>query len=78
MTTLSYTTPWDTTPASFRESVKVAEQNLYSQARSLVGDRDPVLARQGFGQVADDPAVGIGVGQGDPILEPLEGQRFRA
>ncbi len=29
------------TPPAFRESVKVAEQNLYSQARSLVGDRDP-------------------------------------
>ena len=29
------------TPPAFRESVKVAEQNLYSQARSLIGDRDP-------------------------------------
>ena len=29
------------TPPAFRESVKVAEQNLYAQARGLVGDRDP-------------------------------------
>lgn len=29
------------TPPPFRESVKVAEQNLYAQARNLVGDRDP-------------------------------------
>jgi ATP-dependent Lon protease len=28
-------------PPAFRESVKVAEQNLYAQSRSLVGDRDP-------------------------------------
>ncbi|MDQ2801921.1 MAG: BREX system Lon protease-like protein BrxL [Pseudomonadota bacterium] len=28
-------------PAPFRESVKVAEQNLYSRARELVGDRNP-------------------------------------
>ena len=29
------------TPPAFRESVRVAEQNLYAHARSLVGDRDP-------------------------------------
>jgi ATP-dependent Lon protease len=29
------------TPPSFRESVKVGEQNLYSRAKELVGDRDP-------------------------------------
>jgi ATP-dependent Lon protease len=29
------------TPPSFRESVKYAEQNLYSRAKELVGDRDP-------------------------------------
>ncbi len=28
-------------PAPLRESVRVAEQNLYAQAKSLVGDRDP-------------------------------------
>ncbi len=28
-------------PAGFRESVKVGEQNLYAQAKMLVGDRDP-------------------------------------
>ncbi|UIK12462.1 hypothetical protein LZK80_09525 [Rhizobium leguminosarum] len=28
-------------PASFRESVKIAEQNLYSRAPELVGDRNP-------------------------------------
>ncbi|MDD3179561.1 MAG: BREX system Lon protease-like protein BrxL [Opitutaceae bacterium] len=29
------------TPPSFRESVKVAEQNLYTRAKELVGDRNP-------------------------------------
>jgi len=29
------------TPPAFRESVKVGEQNLYSRAAHLVGDRDP-------------------------------------
>ena len=29
------------TPPAFRESVRVGEQNLYTQAKSLVGDRDP-------------------------------------
>lgn len=28
-------------PASFRESVKIAEQNLYARSRELVGDRNP-------------------------------------
>lgn len=29
------------TPPSFRESVKVGEQNLYTRGKDLVGDRDP-------------------------------------
>jgi ATP-dependent Lon protease len=29
------------TPPSFRESVKYAEQNLYTRSKELVGDRDP-------------------------------------
>jgi len=29
------------TPPPFRESVRCAEQNLYTRAKSLVGDRDP-------------------------------------
>jgi ATP-dependent Lon protease len=29
------------TPPSFRESVRVGEQNLYTRAKELVGDRDP-------------------------------------
>jgi ATP-dependent Lon protease len=29
------------TPPAFRESVKYAEQNLYTRAKELVGDRDP-------------------------------------
>ncbi|HRG56500.1 MAG TPA: hypothetical protein PLG56_10700, partial [Lacunisphaera sp.] len=29
------------TPPPFRESVKVAEQNLYTRAKELVGDRNP-------------------------------------
>lgn len=28
-------------PAAFRESVKIAEQNLYTRSRELVGDRNP-------------------------------------
>jgi ATP-dependent Lon protease len=28
-------------PGAFRESVKIGEQNLLSQAKSLIGDRDP-------------------------------------
>ena len=28
-------------PAPFRESIKIAEQNLYGRARELVGDRNP-------------------------------------
>jgi ATP-dependent Lon protease len=28
-------------PPAFKESVRYAEQNLYAQARALVGDRDP-------------------------------------
>ena len=28
-------------PSGFRESVKVGEQNLYTRAKELVGDRDP-------------------------------------
>jgi ATP-dependent Lon protease len=28
-------------PAPFRESVRLAEQNLYARARDLVGDRSP-------------------------------------
>jgi ATP-dependent Lon protease len=30
-----------TPPAPFRESVRIAEQNLYARARELVGDRNP-------------------------------------
>ncbi len=29
------------TPPSFRESVRIGEQNLYTRAKELVGDRDP-------------------------------------
>jgi ATP-dependent Lon protease len=29
------------TPPAFRESVKVGEQNLYTRAKELVGDRNP-------------------------------------
>jgi ATP-dependent Lon protease len=28
-------------PPGFRESVRIAEQNLYTQTKNLVGDRDP-------------------------------------
>ena len=29
------------TPPAFRESVKIGEQNLYTRAKEIVGDRDP-------------------------------------
>ena len=33
---------WGTPPPpAFKESVRVAEQNLYTQAKRLVGDREP-------------------------------------
>ena len=59
-------------PAAFRESVRVGEQNLYSNAKALVGDRDapgaPVCdsdAAAGLRQVGDGAGVaGVGRARG--------------
>ncbi len=55
------------TPAPFRESVKVGEQNLYTQAKSLVGDRDPrehEFSVQMRAMDADKTGAGLGL----PVL----------
>jgi ATP-dependent Lon protease len=59
-------------PPAFKESVRVAEQNLYGQARRLVGDREPrehefTIQLRAFD--ADRSAAGLGV----PILIAMTG-----
>jgi ATP-dependent Lon protease len=52
-------------PAAFRESVRVGEQNLYSRARDLVGDRDPrehEFSVQMRAMVSDKGGSGLGLG----------------
>ena len=59
-------------PPAFRESVKVGEQNLYTQARQLVGDRDPreeEFTIQMRPMDADKSGAGLGV----PVLVALCG-----
>jgi len=53
-------------PPSFRESVKCAEQNLYSRAKQLVGDRDPrehefSVQLRAFDAARSGQHVGVGV-----------------
>ncbi|MDQ2841002.1 MAG: protease Lon-related BREX system protein BrxL [Acidobacteriota bacterium] len=55
------------TPPSFRESVKVGEQNLYTQAKSLVGDRDP-RGHEFSVQMRAMDADRSGAGLGLPVL----------
>ena len=53
------------TPPAFRESVKSAEQNLFTQAKLLVGDRDPreqEFSVQIRSQDADKSGTGLGLG----------------
>jgi len=60
------------TPPAFRESVKVAEQNLYGRAKELVGDRDPrehEFSVQVRAMDADKSGIGIGL----PVLVALCG-----
>jgi ATP-dependent Lon protease len=60
------------TPPAFRESVRVGEQILYAQARSLVGDRDPrnqEFTVQLRAMDADKSGGGLGV----PVLAALCG-----
>jgi ATP-dependent Lon protease len=60
------------TPPSFRESVKVGEQNLYTQAKTLVGDRDPSDHEFSVQMRAMD-ADRTGAGLGLPTLVALCG-----
>lgn len=60
------------TPAQFRESVKVAQQNLYTQATRLVGDRDPKTHEFSIQMRAIDNEKS-GAGLGLPVLVALAG-----
>lgn len=58
------------TPAGFRESVKIGEQNLYTQAKQMVGDRDPRSNEFSIQMRAmDTDRTGIGIGL--PVLIAL-------
>lgn len=60
------------TPPAFRESVRVGEQNLYTRAKELVGDRNPreeEFSIQMRPMDADKSGAGLGV----PILVALCG-----
>jgi ATP-dependent Lon protease len=53
-------------PAPFKESVRCAEQNLYANAKSLVGDRDPrsheyTIQVRAFDASRSGAATGVGV-----------------
>lgn len=59
-------------PPAFRESVRVAEQNLYTRAKELVGNRDPrshEFSVQLRAMDADKSGAGLGV----PVLLALVG-----
>jgi len=58
------------TPPSFRESVKIGEQNLYVQSKTLVGDRDPRAHEFSIQMRAMDNDHS-GVGLGLPVLVAL-------
>jgi ATP-dependent Lon protease len=60
------------TPPALRESVRVAEQNLYGRARDLVGDRDPRQEEFSLQLRAMDTDRS-GVGLGLPVLVALCG-----
>lgn len=60
------------TPPAFRESVRVGEQNLYTRAKELVGDRNPreeEFSLQMRPMDADKTGAGLGV----PVLVALCG-----
>jgi ATP-dependent Lon protease len=53
-------------PAPFRESVRIAEQNLYARSRDLVGDRNPrehefAVQMRSFDTSRSGAQVGVGV-----------------
>ena len=68
-------------PAPFRESVKIAEQNLYARARELVGDRNPrehefTVQLRSFdaAKAGDHLGVGVLVALASALLgKPLRG-----
>jgi len=60
------------TPPAFRESVRVGEQNLYSRAKELVGDREPREHEFSVQMRAFD-ADKSGTGLGLPVLVALCG-----
>lgn len=59
-------------PPAFRESVRVAEQNLYARSKELVGDRDP-RAHEFSVQLRAMDADRTGAGLGLPVLVALVG-----
>ena len=59
-------------PAPFRESIRYAEQNLYSRAQQLVGDRDP-RQHELTVQLRAFDAVRSGIGLGVPALLAFAG-----
>ena len=59
-------------PAAFRESVRVGEQNLYSNAKALVGDRD-ARGHQYAIQMQPRDSDKSGTGLGLPVLAALVG-----
>ena len=60
------------TQPAFKESVRVGEQNLYTRAKELVGDRDPREHEFSIQMRAMDADKG-GVGLGLPVLVALCG-----
>jgi ATP-dependent Lon protease len=59
-------------PASFKESVRIGEQNLYTRAKELVGDRDPREHEFSIQMRAMDSDK-AGAGLGLPVLVALCG-----
>ena len=60
------------TPPSFRESVKVGEQNLYTRGKELIGDRDP-RSHEFSIQLRPFDTEKTGVGVGLPVLVAMVG-----
>ena len=60
------------TPPAFRESVRVGEQNVYTRAKELVGDRNPREEEFSIQMRAMDADKG-GAGLGLPVLVALCG-----
>jgi len=66
---------------SFRESVRYGEQNLYTQAKELVGDRDPrahEFSLQLRSIDADTTGHGLGLGPHRVLSAGLRGRAFPA